>query len=65
MDNEEKQIMPMPIKELDEIEFFKSIAEMIKRARRTLEKTVNSTMVVTYYEIGRRIVEKEQQGENM
>jgi predicted nuclease of restriction endonuclease-like (RecB) superfamily len=63
MSNEERLIIPMAVKEPDEIGFYKSIAEMIKQARHTLEKTVNTTMVVTYYEIGRRIVEKEQQGE--
>jgi predicted nuclease of restriction endonuclease-like (RecB) superfamily len=63
MRNEERLIIPMAIKESDETGFYKSIAEMIKQARHALEKTVNTTMVVTYYEIGRRIVEKEQQGE--
>ncbi|MCL2308469.1 MAG: PDDEXK nuclease domain-containing protein [Proteobacteria bacterium] len=47
---------------LDEAAFFQSIAELIQHARRSLEKQVNTTMVVTYFEIGRRIVEREQQG---
>lgn len=42
--------------------FFQSIAVLIREARRGLEKQVNTAMVVTYFEIGRRIVEKEQQG---
>jgi len=46
-----------------ESDFFRSIAELIQYAKRNLEKQVNTTMVVTYYEIGRRIIEKEQQGE--
>ena len=45
-----------------ESDFFYSIAELIQSAKRNLEKQVNSAMVVTYFEIGRRIVEKEQQG---
>lgn len=45
-----------------ESEFFQSIAELIQHAGRYLEKQVNTTMVATYYEIGRRIVEREQQG---
>ena len=48
--------------EIDEVEFFKSIFDLIQQARHTLEKNINTTMVVTYYEIGRRIVEKEQGG---
>ena len=46
-----------------EIDFFKSIAELIRQARRNLEKSVNFAMVLTYYDIGRQIVEKEQKGE--
>ena len=42
--------------------FFRSIVELIQCAKRNMEKQVNSTMVVTYFEIGRRIIEKEQQG---
>ena len=50
--------------EPNEFEFFKSIYDLIQQARRSVEKNINTTMVVTYYEIGRRIIEKEQQGEN-
>ena len=42
--------------------FFQSIAEFIQLARHSLEKDVNTTMVLAYFEIGRRILEKEQQG---
>jgi len=49
--------------EANELEFFKSISELIQQARRSVEKSINTTMVATYYEIGRRIIEKEQQGE--
>jgi predicted nuclease of restriction endonuclease-like (RecB) superfamily len=44
-------------------DFFKTIADLISSARRYAEKSVNTAMVVTYYEIGRRIVENEQGGE--
>jgi len=47
----------------DEIEFFKSVYDLIQQARSSVERNINTTMAVTYYEIGRRIVEKEQQGE--
>jgi predicted nuclease of restriction endonuclease-like (RecB) superfamily len=46
-----------------EIEFFKGVADLINQSRRNLEKAVNHAMVVTYYEIGRLIIEREQGGE--
>ena len=38
------------------------IAELLEAARRTAARTVNALMTATYWEIGRRIVEFEQQG---
>jgi hypothetical protein len=40
-------------------EFFQSVADRIQQARRGVERQVNTTMALTYHEIGRRIVEKE------
>jgi len=48
--------------EKSESAFLKSVAELIQCAKRNLEKQVNTTMVITYFEIGRRIIEREQQG---
>ncbi|MDR0846907.1 MAG: PDDEXK nuclease domain-containing protein [Lactobacillales bacterium] len=48
--------------ETNERDFFDNVAKLINDARGHLVKAVNSTMVITYYEIGRRIVEKEQNG---
>jgi predicted nuclease of restriction endonuclease-like (RecB) superfamily len=48
--------------EPEELDFFLSIADLIHDAKHRVEKQVNTTMVVTYFEIGRRIIEKEQQG---
>ena len=42
---------------------FSKVAALIELARRTVITTVNLTMVHTYFEIGRMIVEDEQQGE--
>jgi hypothetical protein len=39
------------------------IAELLEASRRTTARTVNALMTATYWEIGRRIVEFEQQGE--
>jgi len=61
--SKEIQAVNMPLSEPGELEFFKSVCELIRQARRSLEKNINTTMTVTYYEIGRRIIEKEQQGE--
>lgn len=38
------------------------VAELLKHARDTVVQTVNKTMVQTYYEIGKMIVEEEQKG---
>lgn len=39
------------------------IAELLEAARRTAARTVNALMTATYWDIGRRIVEHEQRGE--
>src|SRR5206468_11258485 len=39
------------------------IAELLEAARRSAARTVNALMTATYWEVGRRIVEIEQQGE--
>jgi len=41
---------------------YSQIAELLQSARNTVVRTVNQTMVSTYFEIGRMIVEEEQQG---
>lgn len=41
---------------------FTKIAGLLQTARQNVVRTVNQTMVYTYYEIGRTIVEDEQQG---
>lgn len=42
--------------------FFADIAELLTQARSNAYRTVNSIMVETYWKIGRRIVEEEQNG---
>jgi predicted nuclease of restriction endonuclease-like (RecB) superfamily len=61
--SEELQPIPASLSEPGDLEFFKSIYDLIQQARHSVERSINTTMVVTYYETGRRIVEKEQQGE--
>ena len=47
-----------------ERQFFADIAELLQAARNTAYRTVNTVMVQTYWNIGKRIVEQEQQGKD-
>ncbi len=42
--------------------FYNKVAYLLKEARKSVVQTVNKTMVYTYFEIGRMIVEEEQNG---
>jgi len=44
--------------------FYSEISELLKQARSVAYKAVNTVMVQTYWQIGKRIVEQEQKGEN-
>ena len=48
----------------NENSFYSEIRELLKQSRNTAYKTVNTIMVQTYWQIGKRIVEQEQHGEN-
>ena len=43
---------------------FQQVVELLQNARQQVLRTVNSTMVYTYFEIGRMIVEEEQDGKD-
>ena len=43
-------------------EFYNKVVELLKEARNSVVRTINKTMVYTYFEIGRTIVEEEQKG---
>jgi predicted nuclease of restriction endonuclease-like (RecB) superfamily len=43
---------------------FQQVVELLQNARQQVLRTVNSTMVYTYFEIGRMIVEEEQGGKD-
>jgi len=49
--------------QVDDTEFFKQVAGLLESARRYAKRQMDSTIVITYYEVGRMIVEREQQGE--
>jgi len=44
--------------------FYSKVVELLRSAQQTVVQTVNKTMVFTYFEIGKMIVEEEQGGEN-
>ena len=48
----------------DNQKFYQDISLLLDNARKHAKTAVNTAMVYTYYEIGRRIVEEEQYGEN-
>ncbi len=43
-------------------DFYNRVVTLLKEARKSVVQTVNKTMVYTYFEIGRMIVEEEQNG---
>ena len=43
---------------------YQQISQLIQDARQQLQRSVNTAMVQTYWQIGRLIMEDEQQGEN-
>lgn len=51
----------MKIEKTDE-NFYKNILEILKNSREKVLRTVNQTMVKTYFQIGKAIVEEEQKG---
>ncbi len=50
------------IKSVTDKNLYSKIAQLLQAARQTVVRSINQTMVYTYYEIGRMIVEDEQQG---
>jgi predicted nuclease of restriction endonuclease-like (RecB) superfamily len=50
-------------KEISNKDFHSQIIELLKNARKKVVQSVNHTMVLTYFEIGRMIVEEQQNGQ--
>ena len=42
--------------------FFEGVASIIEQSRLHIERSVNTAMCLTYYEVGQQIVEQEQSG---
>ena len=51
------------LKKTDKNELFDNIRVLLAEARKSVARNINHTMVYTYFEIGRMIVEDEQKGE--
>jgi hypothetical protein len=43
-------------------QLFQSVKELIEQPRNQIVRNINSTMVLTYFQVGRMIVEDEQNG---
>ena len=54
----------MKKREIENMEIVKNVIDLLENARKKVVMAVNQTMVLTYFEIGRMIVEEEQKGEN-
>jgi predicted nuclease of restriction endonuclease-like (RecB) superfamily len=52
-----KKLQPKPL-------LFKSIKDLIVEAQKSIVRNVNLSLIVTYFEIGRMIVEEEQKGQS-
>lgn len=52
------------MKDLQNTQLLQNISSLLDNARKKVAVAVNQTIVLTYYEIGRMIVEDEQNGEN-
>ncbi len=50
------------IEKQNNLDFYNKIAELLRKARKNVIQSVNKTMVYTYFEIGKTIVEEEQKG---
>ncbi|MCL2246646.1 MAG: DUF1016 N-terminal domain-containing protein [Lentimicrobiaceae bacterium] len=52
------------LQKTDKNELFDNIKTLLAEARRSVIRNINQTMVCTYFEMGRMIVEDEQKGEH-
>lgn len=52
------------MKNIEHTTLYSEVVNLLKLARKKVVATVNQTMVITYFEIGKKIVEEEQKGED-
>ena len=61
--NMHRPVKKSPQNNTDEIDFYKQVADLLAKARKYAKRQLDSTIVFTYYEIGRMLVEHEQKGQ--
>jgi predicted nuclease of restriction endonuclease-like (RecB) superfamily len=54
--------MTNKVKNINPNSFFDKVSALLREARKSVIQTVNTTMVLTYFEIGKMIIEEEQEG---
>jgi len=62
------QILQQPVTKLqqyntDEMDFYKQVADLLTEARKYAKRELDNTIAITYYHVGRMIVEREQKGQ--
>lgn len=57
-------MMDKPVSPQKNDKFFENVARLVEQARRFVSRTIDLTMCATNFEVGRMIVEKEQDGES-
>jgi len=57
-----KENLMSKVQQYNQTDLFNKVASLLKEARQSVVQTVNKTMVYTYFEIGRMIIEEEQNG---
>ena len=60
--NVKLNIRKLIMSEISNTKFYSQIVDLLQSARTKVVRTVNQTMVLTYFEIGKMIVEEEQGG---
>ncbi|MCL2793287.1 MAG: PDDEXK nuclease domain-containing protein [Spirochaetaceae bacterium] len=61
------QILQQPVvksqQNTDELDFYKQVAELLTEARKYAKRELDNTIAITYFQVGRMIVEREQKGQ--
>ena len=52
------------MKEIIELNYIDTIIKLLNNAKEQVSKSINMTIVYTYYEIGKEIINQEQKGKN-
>ena len=53
----------IPLQNGDESDFYMQVADLLAESRKYAKKQLDNTIAITYFEVGRMIVEREQRGQ--